>query len=118
MLSRTPPSQLSSRGKSRLLVVGFALSLLAVGGVLSPAVAQDPGVFQPMDVFGLEWATDPQVSPGGATVVYVRNFFDVMTDRRRTNLWIVAADGSLHLSLIHISEPTRHICLSRMPSSA
>ena len=24
----------------------------------------------------------------------------------------------LHLSLIHISEPTRHICLSRMPSSA
>ena len=23
-----------------------------------------------------------------------------------------------HLSLIHISEPTRHICLSRMPSSA
>ena len=25
---------------------------------------------------------------------------------------------SLRLSLIHISEPTRHICLSRMPSSA
>ena len=24
----------------------------------------------------------------------------------------------LDLSLIHISEPTRHICLSRMPSSA
>ena len=23
-----------------------------------------------------------------------------------------------YLSLIHISEPTRHICLSRMPSSA
>ena len=28
-------------------------------------------------------------------------------------------DGNgLDLSLIHISEPTRHICLSRMPSSA
>ena len=26
--------------------------------------------------------------------------------------------GRLDLSLIHISEPTRHICLSRMPSSA
>ena len=24
----------------------------------------------------------------------------------------------MDLSLIHISEPTRHICLSRMPSSA
>ena len=27
-------------------------------------------------------------------------------------------DGEIRLSLIHISEPTRHICLSRMPSSA
>ena len=27
-------------------------------------------------------------------------------------------DAFLPLSLIHISEPTRHICLSRMPSSA
>ena len=28
-------------------------------------------------------------------------------------------DGEMpDLSLIHISEPTRHICLSRMPSSA
>ena len=26
--------------------------------------------------------------------------------------------GVLHLSLIHISEPTRHTCSSRMPSSA
>ena len=25
---------------------------------------------------------------------------------------------AMNLSLIHISEPTRHICLSRMPSSA
>ena len=27
-------------------------------------------------------------------------------------------EQGLQLSLIHISEPTRHICLSRMPSSA
>ena len=30
----------------------------------------------------------------------------------------VVADWAQELSLIHISEPTRHICLSRMPSSA
>jgi acylaminoacyl-peptidase len=52
-----------------------------------------------MDVFGLEWATDPQVSPDGRQVVYVRNFFDVMTDRRRTNLWLVSTDGSFHRPL-------------------
>ena len=30
----------------------------------------------------------------------------------------INAIGVERLSLIHISEPTRHICLSRMPSSA
>ena len=30
----------------------------------------------------------------------------------------IAVDAPQELSLIHISEPTRHICLSRMPSSA
>lgn len=52
--------------------------------------------FQPMDVFGLEWASDPQLSPDGDRIVYVRNFFDVMTDRPRTNLWMVSADGVRH----------------------
>ena len=43
---------------------------------------------------------------------------------RQTPLLLLAegdqtmADGVTILSLIHISEPTRHICLSRMPSSA
>jgi dipeptidyl aminopeptidase/acylaminoacyl peptidase len=45
--------------------------------------------FQPLDVFELEWADDPQISPDGKRVVYVRSGFDVMTDRVRTSLWIV-----------------------------
>ena len=56
-------------------------------------------LFEPMDVFGLEWASDPQISPDGGQVVYVRNFFDVMTDRARTNLWLVSADGARHRPL-------------------
>ena len=28
--------------------------------------------FDPMDVFELEWANDPQVSPDGKTIIYVR----------------------------------------------
>ena len=50
--------------------------------------------FEPMDVFGLEWASDPQISPDGQRIVYVRNFMDVKSDRRRSNLWIVNFDGS------------------------
>jgi len=50
--------------------------------------------FEAMDVFGLEWASDPQISPDGQRIVYVRNFMDVKSDRRRSNLWIVNFDGS------------------------
>ena len=55
--------------------------------------------FSPLDVFELEWASDPQISPDGERVVYVRGGFDVMKDRRRSSLWIVDADGSGHEQL-------------------
>ena len=47
-----------------------------------------------MDEFQLELATDPQISPDGKRVVYVRQFADVMGDRRHSNLWIVNYDGT------------------------
>jgi acylaminoacyl-peptidase len=50
--------------------------------------------FHPIDLFDLEIATDPQISPDGARVVFVRNFNDIMKDRKRSNLWIVNHDGS------------------------
>lgn len=56
-------------------------------------------VFKPKDVFQLEYASDPQISPDGKKVVYVRNFFDIMKDHRRSNLWIINYDGSDHRPL-------------------
>ena len=50
----------------------------------------------PMDIFQLEYASSPQISPDGQWVVYVREFFDVMTDRRYSNLWQIKADGTDH----------------------
>src|SRR5690554_1571922 len=55
--------------------------------------------FQPMDVFALEWATDPQISPDGTQVVYRRNGFDIMKDNANGNLWIVNSDGTSHRKL-------------------
>jgi acylaminoacyl-peptidase len=52
--------------------------------------------FQPMDVFGLEWASDPQISPDGRRIAYLRNSMDVMKDRRRSQIWILDADGGDH----------------------
>jgi UPF0716 family protein affecting phage T7 exclusion len=33
-------------------------------------------------------------SPDGKRIVYVRQFCDIMTDKRHSNLWIINADGS------------------------
>jgi len=46
------------------------------------------------DIFNLELATDPQVSADGKQIVYVRQFNDIMADRRHSNLWIINRDGS------------------------
>src|SRR5947209_7757156 len=46
------------------------------------------------DVFQIQTATVPQISPDGRRIVYQRNFADMSTDRRYSNLWIVNFDGS------------------------
>ena len=61
--------------------------------------AQDKTAFEAMDVFRLEFASDPQISPDGKRIVYVRNFMDIKKDRRRSNLWIINVDGSDHRAL-------------------
>ncbi len=53
----------------------------------------------PMDIFQFELASDPQISPDGKRIVYVRQFADVMSDRRCSNLWIINFDGSDHRPL-------------------
>jgi dipeptidyl aminopeptidase/acylaminoacyl peptidase len=77
--------------------ISICLILLATSSRLLHA--QDKGAFEPMDVFRLEFAADPQISPDGKRVVYVRNFMDIKKDRRRSNLWIIHVDGSEHRAL-------------------
>jgi dipeptidyl aminopeptidase/acylaminoacyl peptidase len=43
------------------------------------------------DLFGLEWASDPQISPDGRTIAYVRQSNDIMTDKARPTIWLVDA---------------------------
>ena len=61
--------------------------------------AQDKEILQPMDVFRLEYAADPQISPDGKYVVYVRTSMDIKKDKRRTSLWIINVDGGDHHAL-------------------
>ncbi len=45
--------------------------------------------FEMLDVFDLEWGSDPRISADGSRIVYVRNFYDITTDRRASNLWLI-----------------------------
>ena len=55
--------------------------------------------FESMDVFELEWASNPQISPDGSRVLYERNSMDIMEDKSRRELWIVNTDGTDHRRL-------------------
>jgi len=63
-------------------------------------LADDLKRFSADDVFDLEYANDPRISPDGARIVYERRGNDIMTDSTRTNLWIIGADGSGHRPLV------------------
>lgn len=86
------------------LVIGRALgTALGIAVFAVAATAEDDSnanLFQSEDVFGLEVATDPQVSPDGKSVVYVRRSNDIMTDRTRSNIWIADVDGDDHRPLL------------------
>ncbi|HQY35884.1 MAG TPA: S9 family peptidase [Pseudomonadota bacterium] len=60
-----------------------------LAGYSGTAPAAETGPFTPMDLFGLQWADAPAVSPDGRSVVYSRHAFDVRSDGRRSGLWLV-----------------------------
>ena len=47
-----------------------------------------------LDICNMEYVSDPQISPDGSKIIYVRNFKAVMTDRNLSNLLIINFDGS------------------------
>lgn len=57
-------------------------------------VAQESSNLELLDIYDLEYVSDPQISPDGSKIIYVRNFKDIMTDKNLSNLWIINFDGS------------------------
>ncbi|MGK0266784.1 MAG: dipeptidyl aminopeptidase/acylaminoacyl peptidase, partial [Maricaulis sp.] len=70
-------------------------ALLALAGSGS-ALAQTSMPLQPRDIFALEAASDPQISPDGAMIAYVRRSNDIATDQTQASIWLIASDGSGH----------------------
>jgi acylaminoacyl-peptidase len=77
----------------------FAAITLLLGFLSSAGADTKPNRLELLDVFNFQLATDPQISPDGKRVVYVRQFSDIMGDQRHSNLWIINVDGSDHRAL-------------------
>jgi dipeptidyl aminopeptidase/acylaminoacyl peptidase len=80
-----------------LLGAAFAFSGVAVAQEGSAEAKPAPPALsrnlQLSDLFDLENVSDPQISPDGSAIVFVRNGTDMMKDRKRSSLWMVTADG-------------------------
>lgn len=72
------------------------LCLALVFVLTAPAAIAENGGLTELDIFDLEYALDPQISPDGRRVVYLRQSMDIMTDRATTDIWIVDAAGGNH----------------------
>ena len=70
------------------LVLLFAATALATPAAAAPATGPTR-TFTGSDLFSLEQAADPEISPDGKTVAYVRKSNDIMTDKARPTIWLV-----------------------------
>ncbi|MCC6930779.1 MAG: S9 family peptidase, partial [Gemmatimonadaceae bacterium] len=76
-----------------VLVLAVALAVAAAPRL---ELRAQPRPLAPVDLFALETASDPQISPDGQWIAYVRHWNDAMTDKQYTNIWQVKSDGSGH----------------------
>jgi dipeptidyl aminopeptidase/acylaminoacyl peptidase len=66
------------------------LLLTAAAPAALAAPAEGPTrTLEGRDLFSLEVAADPQISPDGSKIAYVRRSGDIMTDRMRPTIWLV-----------------------------
>ena len=80
------------KSSKSILTLIFLIFFTSVQGQISKT-------FDPIDVFEIEYASDPQISPDGENVLYQRNFKDIMTDRNLSNIWMVNFDGSFNIPI-------------------
>src|SRR6185369_5690907 len=66
----------------------FAATCLTTPAIAAPATGPSR-YFTGSDLFNLEVATDPQISPDGRTIAYVRKSNDIMSDKARPTIWLV-----------------------------
>lgn len=78
--------------KKYIACAAIASSLSLAAGT---ALATEQNLLQLEDVFQLEYASSPSIHPSGDYTVFVRNYMDIMTDRKYGALWQVDHAGDM-----------------------
>ncbi len=72
----------------------LVVCLLAWLPHVSTAATPDPRPFDVRDLIEFDRLSEPDVSPDGRQVVFTVSALDLDANRRRSDLWVVATDGS------------------------
>ena len=83
-----------------LLLCATAATLIAPAAWSQEAGGVPSRSFAGEDLFRLAGATDPQISPDGSRVAYVRMTADVMTDREVPTIWLVDVASGRQVPLV------------------
>jgi|CXWL01.1.fsa_nt_gi dipeptidyl aminopeptidase/acylaminoacyl peptidase len=82
------------------MVIRAAAAFAALALLTSPAFAQPARgpstTLTAADVFNLEHAANPRISPDGSLIAYERVTGDIMVDRFRRSIWLVDENGRAH----------------------
>ncbi len=81
-----------------LAVLTFVLLGFAPASAVPPTGPER--LFTTRDLFSLEVATDPQISPDGRQIAYVRRSGDIMTDRFRPTIWLIDSASGRQMPLV------------------
>jgi dipeptidyl aminopeptidase/acylaminoacyl peptidase len=93
------PVALRSGSMIRHALLLASLLSTATFAATPPPTAPTP-LFTGADLFGLEAAADPQISPDGSKIVYVRKTNDIMIDRARSTLWLIDVKTGAQVPLV------------------
>jgi dipeptidyl aminopeptidase/acylaminoacyl peptidase len=93
----------------RLAAILYAIGSLGMAGP-AMAVTQPAGdaaaaetsarAFRPLDLFGLQVASDPRIRPDGSAVAYVRIAYNILTDTGERSIWLIDVKTGVQTPLI------------------
>lgn len=84
---------MNAQCKTPLKNLSAALLMISTSFATSAFADTTKPTLEYKDVFELEYATNPQVSPDGEIAVFERKSYDIMSDGVRTSLWQVELDN-------------------------